>query len=302
MGNASTSVEPPRGGIRRGVSGYLNVHPRIKLALILGIPLLWIGVIYLGSLGILFANGFWRVDVLTSKVVHDWGLQNFRTLWESKVYRTVTIRTVGIATAVAALDVVLAFPLAFYAARIARPRVRAALLVAVVLPLWSSYLVKAYAWVTITSPNGILDSVLRVFGIPHANIGATQTAIFLTFAYLWLPFAILPIYASLERIPESYLEASSDLGGRSWVTFRRVIWPMSIPGVVAASIFAFSLTLGDYIVPILVGNTKFIGNVIYDNVGVANNLPLAAAFALVPVVVIAVYLALAKRLGAFEAL
>ena len=302
MGDASKSVGLPRRGIRRGISGYLNVHPKVKLALILGIPLLWIGVVYLGSLGLLFANGFWRVDVLTSKIVHDWGLRNFQTLWTSKVYRTVTIRTVGIATAVAAVDVILAFPLAFYAARIARPRVRAAILVAVVLPLWSSYLVKTYAWVTITAPNGILDSVLRVFGIPNPDIGASQWAIFLTFAYLWLPFVVLPVYASLERIPESYLEASSDLGGKSWITFRRVIWPMSIPGVVAGSIFAFSLTLGDYIVPILVGNTKFIGNVIYDNVGVANNLPLAAAFALVPVIVVAAYLALAKRLGAFEAL
>ncbi len=291
-----------RTGLTRRASGYLNVHPKVRLALTLGIPLLWIGVIYLGSLGLLFVNGFWRVDVLTSRITHDWGLQNFHTLWTSKVYRTVTIRTAGLATAVAITDVLLAFPLAYYAARIARPKVRAAILVAVVLPLWSSYLVKSYAWVTMTSPNGLIDSLSRALGFPSLHIGTTQWAMWLAYAYLWLPFVVLPVYAALERIPESYLEASSDLGGRSWMTFRRVVWPMAIPGVVAGSIFAFSLTLGDYILPIILGNTKLIGNVIYDNVGVANNLPLAAAFALVPVAVIGVYLFLARRLGAFEAL
>jgi len=302
MSRETHAVTAPHPGVMRRASGYLNAHPRTRLALTLGIPLLWIGVIYLGSLGLLFANGFWRVDVLTSRIVEDWGLRNFKTLYTSGVYRTITIRTAGIATAVAVADVILAFPLAYYAARVAKPRVRAAILVAVVLPLWSSYLVRAFAWSTMTAPNGMLDSVLEALGIPNPNIGASQWAIWLTFTYLWLPFVVLPVYASLERIPESYLEASSDLGARSWLTFRRVVWPMAIPGVVAGSIFAFSLTLGDYIVPTLVGNTKFIGNVIYDNVGVANNVPLAAAFALVPVVVVAVYLVLAKRLGAFEAL
>ena len=302
MSRETHAVTAPHPGVMRRASGYFNAHPRTRLALTLGIPLLWIGVIYLGSLGLLFANGFWRVDVLTSRIVEDWGLRNFKTLYTSGVYRTITIRTAGIATAVAVADVILAFPLAYYAARVAKPRVRAAILVAVVLPLWSSYLVRAFAWSTMTAPNGMLDSVLEALGIPNPNIGASQWAIWLTFTYLWLPFVVLPVYASLERIPESYLEASSDLGARSWLTFRRVVWPMAIPGVVAGSIFAFSLTLGDYIVPTLVGNTKFIGNVIYDNVGVANNVPLAAAFALVPVVVVAVYLVLAKRLGAFEAL
>ena len=161
---------------------------------------------------------------------------------------------------------------------------------------------KAFAWQTITAPRGLLDAFLGFFGVPEAYIGSSQWAIWLTFTYLWLPFVILPIYASLERIPESYLEASGDLGGKGWTTFRHVVWPMSFPGVVAGSIFAFSLTLGDYIAPSIVGSTKFIGNVIYDNVGVANNLPLAAAFALVPVAIMAIYLALARRLGAFEAL
>jgi putative spermidine/putrescine transport system permease protein len=251
---------------------------------------------------LLFLNAFWRDDTLTGTITRDWGFQNFETLWSSPVYRTITIRTVGIAAAVTVADIVLAFPLAYYAARMATPRVRALLLILVVLPLWSSYLVKAFAWQTITAHNGLLESFLRLVGISDANIASSQWAIWLTFTYLWLPFVILPIYASLERIPASYLEASGDLGAKGWKTFRHVVWPMAIPGVVAGSIFSFSLTLGDYIAPTLVGSTKFIGNVIYDNVGVANNLPLAAAFALVPVVIIAIYLALAKRTGAFEAL
>jgi putative spermidine/putrescine transport system permease protein len=303
MSETSTSGDTlPARGVRRRTSSYLNTHHRTRLGLTLGIPLLWIGVIYLGALFLLFLNAFWRVDVLSGRIVQDWGLQNFDTLWSSPVYRTITLRTVEIAIAVTIADVVLAFPLAYYAARLATPRVRALLLVAVVLPLWSSYLVKAFAWQTITAPNGLLDSVLGVVGIPDANIGSSQWAIWLTFTYLWLPFVILPVYASLERIPKSYLDASGDLGARGWKTFRHVVWPMSTPGVVAGSIFAFSLTLGDYIAPSIVGSTKFIGNVIYDNVGVANNLPLAAAFALVPVAIMAVYLVIAKRLGAFETL
>ncbi|HYJ61707.1 MAG TPA: ABC transporter permease [Actinomycetota bacterium] len=303
MADTTTKVASgtARGPFRRS-SSFLNAHPRTRLGATLGIPLLWIGVIYLGALVLLFLNAFWRVDVLTGKIVQDWGLRNFDTLWSTSVYRTISIRTVRIAALVTIADIVLAFPLAYYAARIATPRVRALLLVAVVLPLWSSYLVKAFAWQTITAPHGILDSFLGLLRIPEANIGASEWAIWLTFTYLWLPFVILPIYASLERIPESYLEAAGDLGARGWKTFRHVVWPMAIPGVVAGSIFSFSLTLGDYIAPSIVGNTKFIGNVIYDNVGVANNLPLAAAFALVPVAIMAIYLALAKRIGAFEAL
>jgi putative spermidine/putrescine transport system permease protein len=299
---AAAGEDPPRRGPGRRVSSQLNTHPRTRLGLTLGIPLVWIGVIYLGSLLLLFANAFWTVNSLSGKIVHEWSLKNFDTLWSSSVYRIITLRTVGIAVAVAVGDIVLAFPLAYYAARMASARVRALILVAVVLPLWSSYLVKAYAWQTITAPKGFADAVLGLVGIPEGTLGNSQWAIWLTFCYLWLPFVILPIYASLERVPSSYLDASGDLGAKAWKTFRHVVWPLSIPGVVAGSIFAFSLTLGDYIAPTIVGNTKFIGNVIYDSVGVANNLPLAAAFALVPVAIVAIYLALAKRLGAFEAL
>jgi putative spermidine/putrescine transport system permease protein len=303
MSETAAPVEgSPRRGPGRRVSSHLNTHPRTRLGLTLGIPLLWIGVIYLGALLLLFANAFWRVDTLTGKITHEWTLKNFDTLWSSSVYRIITLRTVGIAAAVAVGDIVLAFPLAYYAARIATARVRALILVAVVLPLWSSYLVKAFAWQTITAPKGVADAMLGIVGIPEGSLGNSQWAIWLTFCYLWLPFVILPIYASLERVPSSYLDASGDLGAKAWKTFRHVVWPLSIPGVVAGSIFAFSLTLGDYIAPTIVGNTKFIGNVIYDSVGIANNLPLAAAFALVPVAIVAIYLALAKRLGAFEAL
>ncbi|MFI5393419.1 MAG: ABC transporter permease, partial [Myxococcota bacterium] len=168
--------------------------------------------------------------------------------------------------------------------------------------LWTSYLIRAFSWQTITAPGGLVEWVLGGLGIPSPGIGNSLWSIGLTFTYLWLPFVVLPIYASLERVPDSYLEASSDLGAYGWTTFRRVIWPLALPGIVAGSIFSFSLTLGDYIAPILVGNTKFIGNVIYDNVGVANNIPFAAAFALVPVAIMAVYLWIARKLGAFDAL
>ena len=212
------------------------------------------------------------------------------------------LRTLGIAIAVTVTDVVMAFPLAYYAARLATPRMRNALLIAVVLPLWANYLVRIFAWRIILTPNGFMNWLFELFGLGSLDIGRTNWAIWLTSAYLWLPFTLLPIYAALERVPESYLEASNDLGARGWTTFRRVVFPLILPGIVAGSIFSFSLTLGDYIVPELVGNTQFIGNVIYDNVGVAGNVPLAAAFALVPIAIMAVYLLLAKRAGAFEAL
>jgi putative spermidine/putrescine transport system permease protein len=208
----------------------------------------------------------------------------------------------GIAAAVTVTDIALAFPLAYHAARFATPRMRNALLIAVVLPLWANYLVRVFAWRIILTPNGFLNWLAGSVGLGSLQLGRSNWAVWLTSVYLWLPFTLLPIYSALERIPESFLEASSDLGARGWFTFRRVVFPLILPGIVAGSIFSFSLTLGDYIVPELVGNTQFIGNVIYDNVGVAGNIPLAAAFAIVPIVVMAVYLLLAKRAGAFESL
>ena len=290
------------GGAVRRLSTALYRHRGGRLLLTLGPPLVWMVVVYLGSLGLLLAFSFWRLDVFTSEIVHDWGFTSFRTLWEGEVYRTIVLRTIGIAAAVTVTDIVLAFPLAYHAARIATPRMRNALLIAVVLPLWANYLVRVFAWRIILTPNGFLNWLAGSVGLGSLQLGRSNWAVWLTSVYLWLPFTLLPIYSALERIPESFLEASSDLGARGWVTFRRVVFPLILPGIVAGSIFSFSLTLGDYIVPELVGNTQFIGNVIYDNVGVAGNIPLAAAFALVPIVVMAVYLLLAKRAGAFESL
>jgi putative spermidine/putrescine transport system permease protein len=205
-----------------------------------------------------------------------------------------------IAALVTLTDALLAFPIAFYMAKIATPRTRALLVVAVLMPLWASYLVKVYSWRIMLANSGIVNWLLDPFGLSGPGFGNVAT--WLVFSYLWLPFMILPIYAGLERIPNSLIDASGDLGGSAWMTFRRVIFPLAFPGVVAGSIFTFSLTLGDYITPTLVSSTQFIGNVVYANVGIANNLPLAAAFATVPVAIMLVYLLIARRLGAFESL
>jgi putative spermidine/putrescine transport system permease protein len=288
--------------MRARLSAFLFRHRLLKLAALLGPPGTWFVVIYLGTLFLLFATAFWHLDPFTGLVVKQFSLQNFQTIVHDPVYRTIIVRTAGISLAVVVTDVVLAFPLAYYAARLATPRMRNALLIAVVLPLWANYLVRVFAWKLILTPNGFLNWLVESTGLGSLQVGRTNWAIWITSAYLWLPFTLLPIYAALERVPGSLLEASSDLGARGWFTFRRVVFPLIVPGIVAGSIFSFSLTLGDYIVPELVGNTQFIGNVIYDNVGVAGNVPLAAAYALVPIAVMAVYLLLAKRAGAFEAL
>ena len=298
---SAAAPRAPSGPIHR-ISAALFRHPRAKLALTLGIPLLWMLVVYLGALAFLFVASFWHLDTFSGLVVKQYGLSNFQLLWQESVYRTITLRTLGIAAAVTLADVALAFPLGYYLARVVSPRFRSALLIAIVMPLWVSYLVRVFAWKLILTPNGFLNWLVERTGIGSLQLGNSNWALFIVFTYLWLPFMVLPIYTALERIPESYLEASSDLGGREWITFARVVWPLAFPGIVAGSIFTFSLTLGDYIAPSLVANTKFIGNVIYDSVGVANNLPLGAAFAVVPVVIMAAYLLVAKRLGAFEAL
>jgi putative spermidine/putrescine transport system permease protein len=291
----------PRGGVAARISAALFRRPSLKLALLLGPPLTWMILVYLVSLGLLLATAFWRLNVLTSEVERVFTLQNFQTLAQDSVYRTITLRTVGMAAAVTVTDLVLAVPIAYYAARMASARLRSVLLFAVVMPLWSNYLVRVFAWKTITAGNGPLDALLSVFGI-DVSVAFSNWAVWLTFSYLWLPYAILPIYAAFERVPESLLEASSDLGARNGRTFRRVVVPLVLPGLVAASIFTFSLTLGDYITPVLVGKAFFIGNAIYNLVGLASNLPLAAAFATIPMVIMALYLAIARRFGAFEAM
>jgi putative spermidine/putrescine transport system permease protein len=247
---------------------------------------------------VLFVAAFWRLDPFTAEVVKEYGLQNFETIFRSETYRAIALRTIGIAAAVTVTCALLAFPIAFYMAKVASRRVKALLVIAVLMPLWSSYLVKVYAWRTILSEEGVLNWALEPFGAKGPGFGNVAT--WLVFTYLWLPYMIIPIYAGLERLPASLLDASGDLGGKPWTTFRRVILPLVFPAVIAGSIFTFSLTLGDYITPQLVSSTQFIGNVVYANVGVANNLPLASAFATVPIAVMIVYLLIARRLGAFD--
>ena len=261
-------------------------------------------LIYVASLVVLFISAFWTVDPFTGEIVHDWGLKNFKTLVESPTYRDIALRTIGIAAAVTVTDAILAFPFAYFAARIASRRMQTVLFVLVLLPLWSSYLVRVYAWRLILSKDGILNWTTDKLHLGSLDLGYSNTAMWIVFSYIWLPFMITPIWAAIERIPDSLLEASSDLGGSSWTTFRRVLLPLAWPGIVAGSIFTFSLTLGDYITPALVGgaSSDFIGNVVYRNVGVANNVPFAAAFATVPVIIMFIYLTLARRAGATEAL
>ena len=295
---------PPTGARlwRHRIGGVLYRVPASRLALLLGPVLLWMVLIYLGSLALLFLTSFWRQDSVTGAIVQNWGLTNYQFLFQVDVYRTIALRTVGIAIAVTVTDVVLAVPIAYYAARIASPRMRTFLLLSMVLPLWSSYLVRVYAWRTILSGDGVLNWSLHQIHLGSVNLGFSRWSLWIVFSYLWLPYVTLPVYAALERIPNSLIEASTDLGARWSTTFRRVIIPIALPGIVAGSIFAFSLTLGDYIAPDLVGNTEFIGNVIYQSVGIANNIPFAAAYAVVPALVMALYLLIARQLKAFEAL
>jgi putative spermidine/putrescine transport system permease protein len=287
-------------GLSGSASTFLHRRPRLQLSLLLAGPLGWLVIAYLGSLAVLFIAAFWHLDSFSGALVKDYSLDNFRTLWEGDVYRTIALRTVGIAAAVTITDALLAFPIAFYMAKVAAPRTRALLAVAILMPLWASYLVKVYSWRIILAEDGILNWALEPFGIKGPGFGVVAT--WLVFSYLWLPYMILPVYAGMERIPDSLLDAAGDLGARPGKTFRHVVLPLALPAVVAGSIFTFSLTLGDYITPTLVSSTQFIGNVVYANVGVANNLPLAAAFATVPVLIMVVYLLLARRLGAFDSL
>ena len=288
---------------RRRLSAALWRRPWLRAVGLLLPPLGWMVVFYLAALAVLFVSAFWSIDSFTGKLTHAWTWANFHTLWSDPTYRQIAFRTIWMAAAVTATDALIAFPFAYFMARIASPRLRTALFVLVLLPLWSSYLARIYAWRLILNHDGALNWSLAKIGLPEQGWAFTNVAMWIVFSYIWLPFMILPVYAAVERIPDSYLEASVDLGARGWTTFRRVIVPLALPGIVAGSIFTFSLTLGDYITPSLVGNVDFVGNVIYRNVlGLTNNLPFAAAYAMVPLVVMGLYLAVAKRLGAFEAL
>ena len=289
---------------RARVSAALFRRPWLRAVLLLSAPGAWFVLIYLAALLLLFISALWSVDPLSGKLVHSWTLSNFETLVNVPVYRTIALRTIGIAAAVTLTDVILAVPFAFFAARIASPRMRSFLFVAVLVPLWSSYLVRVFAWRLILAKEGILNWSLHKLGLGGADIGYSNWAMWIVFSYIWLPFMILPVWAAVERVPDNYIEASADLGARGWRTFRTVVFPLILPGIAAGSIFTFSLTLGDFIAPTLVGGagSTLIGNVVFESVGVANNVPFAAAFATVPLVVMGLYLLLARRLGAFEAL
>jgi len=295
---ASTAVPaPPVTAVGR-LARWLHRRPRLRLASLLMGPVGWLVVVYLGSLAILFANAFFSRDAFSGATIYTLTLENFASLLRDP-YPGITLRTVLMAAAVTVTCAVLALPIGFTMARLVTPRVRGALVVAMIVPLWASYLIKVYSWRIILAEQGILNSVLEPFGLRGPGFG--DVAVWLVFTYIWLPYMILPVYAGFERIPGSLLEASADLGGRSWITFRRVVLPLVLPAVVAGSIFTFSLTLGDYIAPAQLSTTFYIGNAIYQTFG-AGNFPLAAALALVPLAIVLVYLLAARRLGAFEAL
>jgi putative spermidine/putrescine transport system permease protein len=294
----STTAATPN-PLRRATAALYR-HPRLQLSALLAAPVGWLVVAYLGSLALLLVSAFWRLDPFSGNIVTEPTLDNFAEITGHDFYRAIAVRTILTAGLVTLTDIVLAFPIAYYLARVASPTVRGALIVSILLPLWSGYLVKVYAWRLILSERGALNWALEPFGLKGPGYG--DVAVWLVMSYLWLPYMILPIYAGLQRIPGSLLEASSDLGARGLQSFRRIVLPLALPAVAAGSIFTFSLTLGDYITPTLVSGTQFIGNVVYANVGVAGNQPLAAAYAMIPVTIMIVYLLVARRLGAFEAL
>ncbi len=298
MTSVSVGEPPPRGSPGRRLSRFFFRHPRIRLATLLALPVGWLVVVYFGSLVVLLASAFWETDPFTAQVVREFTLDNFKRIAETPVFRDVAWRTIQMAMLVTVACAVLAFPIAYYMARVASPRTRTLLVVAVLMPLWASYLVKAYAWRTILSDQGAINWMLGPLGL-HFD-GYSTTGLWLVFTYLWLPYMVLPIYAGLERIPDSLLEASADLGGRSLRTFFRVTLPLVFPAVVAGSIFTFSLTLGDYIAPGLITSEQFIGTVIYQIRGQA--LPTAAAYSMVPIAVMIGYLLVARKLRAFESL
>jgi putative spermidine/putrescine transport system permease protein len=276
----------------------------LRASLTLSPPLAWFLVIYIASLIAMLVTAFWTVNPFTNNIEHQLTLSNFSALFHAPIPAIIG-RTVLLAALVTLTDAILAFPFAYFMARVASRRWRNALFVAVLLPLWASYLARVYAWIVILTKDGTLDWATQHLGLGSPNILYSYTAMWIVFSYIWLPFMIIPVYGSLERIPDSLIEASSDLGARNQRTFRSVVLPMALPGVVAGSIFTFSLTLGDFITPLLIGSgsgTNLIGNVIYDNIGLANNLPFAAALAFVPIVIMTIYLLAARAVGAFEAL
>jgi putative spermidine/putrescine transport system permease protein len=288
---------PERRSAGRRLADLFHGRPRLQAGALLAGPVGWLVVGYLGSLAVLLATSLWSLGELSGEIERSLTLDNYKDVVSEPVYRSVAGRTVLIAALVTITDAILAFPIAFYMAKVARPRARGFLVVAVLVPLWSAYLVKAFAWRGILSEEGVLNWALDPLGV--SNPGYGLFAVWLVMSYIWLPYMIIPIYAGLERIPNTLLSASEDLGAKPGYTFRRVILPLVFPAIVAGSIFTFSLTLGDFITPDLVGSgDQFIGTLVVDNFTV--NLPFAAAFAMVPILIMIIYLLLARRLGAFE--
>jgi len=289
-------VAPGRATTARKLSTFLSTHARARLALLLSAPLAWLVLVYIVALAALLITALWSVDAFSGLITQTWTLDNIITVVTGSLYQSVTLRTIGVALLVTIVDIVIALPIAFYMAKVASPRLQRILVIAVLMPLWASYLVKAYAWRSVLAEGGVADSLT---GGNSPGYGMPATII--TLAYLWLPYVILPIYAGLERVPNSLLEASSDLGASTGRTLRLIVLPMLWPAIIAGSIFSFSLSLGDYItVNIVGGANQLLGNLVYANVGTANNLPLAAAISLIPIAIMVVYLAAVRRTGALE--
>ncbi len=299
----------------RALSDLFYKRPGVLTLMLLAPPLAWIGIVYIGSLFALLLQSFYHLDDFSGIVIHEFTLSTYSQLFETSNLQTIG-RTVAMAAVVTIASAVIAFPIAYYAARFARGKTKALFYLAVMMPLWSSYLVKVYAWKLILAKEGIitwaanglglgwaLESLLATPVIGGSSLSFSYIGTFLVFLYIWLPYMILPLQASLERVPKNFIEASADLGATPRQTFRTVILPLALPGVIAGSIFTFSLTLGDYIIPQIVGNSRpFIGQAVYTLQGTAGDVPLAAAFTVVPMLIMGVYLALAKRAGAFDAL
>lgn len=289
----------PPGTASRRLSSALSSRPRIRLALLLSAPLTWLILVYVVALAALLVSALWTVDSFTGEINRSLTFDNIKEIATESLYRTVTLRTVGVALIVTIVDVVIALPIAFYMAKLASKRMQRILVIAVLTPLWASYLVKAFAWRSVLSDGGIFEWVASRVGLDTPGYGLT--AVVITQAYIWLPYVILPIFAGLERVPNSLLEASGDLGASAWQTMRTIVFPLLTPAIIAGSIFSFSLTLGDYItVNIVGGANQMLGNLVYTNVGAANNLPLAAAIALIPIVIMIGYLTAVRRTGALE--
>lgn len=316
---SSVSLQPavlsPRAGFLSWLSDVFWRRPNIFLLVLLAPPVAWLGIVYLGSLFALLLQSFYSIDEFSGLINYEFTLKTYGELLQP-VNFDIIVRTVSMAVVVTLTSAVIAFPIAYYAARYAKGKWKAVFYIGVMLPLWSSYLVKVYAWKLILAKEGILnwvlsllhldwlmEAILSVPVIGGSSLSFSYLGTYLVFVYVWLPFMILPTQAALERVPENLIEASADLGARPFQTFHQVIFPLALPGIIAGSIFTFSLTLGDYIIPQIIGTSRlFIGQAVYAHQGTAGNIPLAAAFTVVPIIIMGFYLWMAKRQGAFDAI